>query len=318
MGNYTALQFLPCSLGPTAGEPVGANFMLRIVLAFVLVSVPLAGVSHSAERQYSSAGFVELPSDIKLDAVSAVAVDADDNVYVLQRGEPQILVFDSTGKYTRGFGQGLFKVPHGLRFDAEGHLWTTDNGNHVLRKFTRDGKLVQTVGSEGKPSSGKEGFRAPDDLVFDRQGNMYVADSGNGRIVKLTADGSFVAQWGSKGKGDGQFATAHGLAIDGNDRIFVADRGNKRVQVFDSDGKHLANWSGFGNPFGLIVVGDDLLASEGDIHKVFHLDLKSGEIVTSWGNDEVLQLPHLMAVDSKGTLYIAEVNGKRVQKFVRQ
>jgi DNA-binding beta-propeller fold protein YncE len=292
--------------------------MLRIVLPFAFVAVSLAGVAYSAEGQYASAGFVELPSEIKLDAVSAVAIDADDNVYVLQRGEPQILVFDSSGKYARGFGQGLFKVPHGLRFDAAGHLWTTDNGNHVLRKFTRDGKLVQTVGTEGKPAGGKDGFRAPDDLVFDRQGNIYVADSGNGRIVKLSADGSFIAEWGSKGKGDGQFATAHGLAIDGNDLLYVADRGNKRVQVFDSEGKHLANWSGFGNPFGVLVVRGELLATEGDIHKIFHLDLKTGEIVSSWGNNEVLQLPHLMAVDSKGTLYIAEVNGKRVQKFVRQ
>ncbi len=39
--------------------------------------------------------------------------------------------------------------------------------------------------------------------------------------------------------------------------------GNQRVQVFDDGGQHLANWSGFGIPFGLIVIGDELLASEG-------------------------------------------------------
>jgi len=272
----------------------------------------------AADGQYESAGFVELPSEIKLDAVSAVAVDGDDHVYVLQRGEPQVLVFDQSGKYMRGFGAGLFKVPHGLRFDRSGNLWTTDNGNHVLRMFSRDGKLLKTLGVEGKGVAGDEGFRAPDDVVFDRGGNFYVADSGNGRIVKLSPDGKFLKQWGSKGKADGQFATAHGLAIDEEDRIYVADRGNKRVQVFDSDGKHLANWSGFGNPFGLIVVGDELLASEGDIHKIFHLKLKDGEIATGWGNADVLKLPHLMAVDSQGTLYVAEVNGKRVQKFVRK
>jgi DNA-binding beta-propeller fold protein YncE len=127
----------------------------------------------------------------------------------------------------------------------------------------------------------------------------------------------YVAEWGKKGRAAGQFATAHGLAIDKEDRIYVADRGNKRVQVFDSSGKHLADWSGFGNPFGLLVVGNELLASEGDIHKIFHLD-REGRIVVSWGTPETLKLPHLMAVDSKGTLYVAEVNGKRVQIFRRQ
>ena len=290
--------------------------LLRVVslVAMLLLTPPLL----AAEGEYQSAGFVELPVGIALDAVSAVAVDRDDQVYVLQRGEPQILVFNNHGKYLRGFGQGLFKVPHGLRFDHDGHLWTTDNGNHVLRKFSRDGRLLQTIGTEGKPGSGEDGFRAPDDLVFDSQGNFYVADSGNGRIVKLSPAGNFIREWGKKGKADGQFATAHGLAIDGKDRIYVCDRGNKRVQVFDSEGKHLASWSGFGNPFGALAVGDELLVTEGDIHKIFHLKLDSGEIATSWGNADTLKLPHLMAVDSQGVLYVAEVNGKRVQKFVRK
>jgi sugar lactone lactonase YvrE len=200
------------------------------------------------------------------------------------------------------------------RIDREGHIWTTDNGNHVLRKFTREGKLLQTLGTENKPAGGKEGFRAPDDLVFDSQGNMYVADSGNGRIVKLDAGGTYLLEWGKKGKAPGQFATAHGLAIDKQDRIYVADRGNKRVQLFSAEGKHLADWSGFGNPFGLLVVGETLLATEGDIHKIFHLDA-SGKITASWGDPQSLLLPHFLAVNSQGQLFVTEVNGKRVQLF---
>jgi DNA-binding beta-propeller fold protein YncE len=184
----------------------------------------------------------------------------------------------------------------------------------VLRKFNREGRLLVTLGVEGKGAGGKDGFRAPDDLVFDSHGNMYVADSGNGRIVKLDPEGKYLLEWGKKGKEPGQFATAHGLAIDKQDRIYVADRGNKRVQIFDRDGKHLADWSGFGNPFGLIVIGDELLASEGDIHKIFHLDT-TGKITTSWGDPKTLLLPHLMAVNSQGTLFVTEVNGKRVQLF---
>jgi DNA-binding beta-propeller fold protein YncE len=270
-----------------------------------------------ADEPYASTGFLKFPAEVELGAVSAVAIGKEDRIFVLHRGEPPLVEFAADGAYVRGWGQGMFKVPHGLRVDREGNVWTTDNGNHVLRKFTPDGKLATTLGTEGKAVGGKEGFRAPDDVVFDSQGNLYVADSGNGRIVKLSPDGMYVAEWGKKGRAAGQFATAHGLAIDKEDRIYVADRGNKRVQVFDSSGKHLADWSGFGNPFGLLVVGNELLASEGDIHKIFHLD-REGRIVVSWGTPETLKLPHLMAVDSKGTLYVAEVNGKRVQIFRRQ
>lgn len=289
---------------------------LLTVLFTILASVTMnSGVV--AAGPYTSLGFVKFPMEIEAGAVSAVAVDQQDNVFVLQRGKIPLLMFDRDGKFIRAWGEGLFKVPHGLRVDKEGHVWTTDNGNHVLRKFDREGKLLVTLGTEGKPGGGEAAFRAPDDLVFDSRGNIYVADSGNSRIVKLAPDGKYLLQWGSKGQKSGQFATAHSLAIDSQDRIFVGDRGNKRIQLFSTDGKHLATWDGFGNPFGMVIVGDELLASEGDIHKIFHLSLKDGRITTGWGDPETLKLPHLMAQGSRGTLYVAEVNGKRVQKFGR-
>jgi NHL repeat len=274
----------------------------------------------SAADPYVSTGFLAFPAEVELGAVSAVAIGKEDSIYVLHRGESPLVEFSADGKLVRGWGQGMFKVPHGLRVDREGNIWTTDNGNHVLRKFTPEGKLIATLGTEGKAAGGREGFRAPDDVLFDSQGNLYVADSGNGRIVKLSPDGAYVAEWGKKGKAAGQFATAHALAIDKQDHIYVADRGNKRVQVFDTTGKHLADWGGCGNPFGLLVVGDELLVSEGDIHKIFHLDRVgriSGHVIAEWGGPDMLKLPHLMAIDSKGTLYVAEVNGQRVQMFRR-
>jgi len=276
----------------------------------------------SAADPYISTGFLKFPSEVEVGAMSAVAIDSADRIYVLHRGEPPLVLFDASGNFIRAWGTGLFKVPHGLRVDREGNIWTTDNGNHVLRKFNPDGRLLATLGTENKPASGKDGFRAPDDLVFDSQGNIYVADSGNGRIVKLSPDGGYISEWGKKGKESGQFATAHDLAIsnqpDKQDRIFVGDRGNKRIQVFDTAGKQLATWDGFGNPFGLLTIGNELLATEGDIHKIFHLDLSTGKITASWGDPQTLLLPHFLAVNSKGTLFVCEVNGKRVQMFAPQ
>lgn len=273
--------------------------------------------SYCAANPYQSQGFVEFPKDIEVGAVSAVAIGKDDEIYILQRGAVPLLAFDKDGKFLRSWGQGLFKVPHGLRVDSEGNIWTTDNGNHVLRQFTREGKLLGTIGQEGKGVGGETGFKSPDDLVFDKAGNFYIADAGNARIVKLSPEGKFLAAWGKKGKGEGEFATAHGLAIDGQDRIYVADRGNKRVQIFAADGKYLDSWTFGGNPFGLIVVGNELIASEGDQHQMYHLDT-TGKTVATWGDPKSLLLPHLMAQDSRGRLYISEVNGKRVQIFARK
>lgn len=283
---------------------------------FALALVAWLTTPGLAADPFVSAGFLKMPPELQLGAVSAVAVDATDAVYVLHRGEPPILAFDAQENYLRGWGQGMFKTPHGLRVDRDGAIWTTDNGNHVLRKFTSDGRLLLTLGTEGKAAGGAMVFRSPDDLVFDSQGNILVADSGNARIVKLDQEGAFLQQWGSKGKASGQFATAHALAIDSQDHLYVADRGNQRIQIFDSAGRGLGEWRGFGNPFGLLVVGDELLVSEGDVHTLFVLD-REGQIVARWGDPVTLQLPHLMAVNSQGVVYVAEVNGKRVQKLRR-
>ncbi len=281
------------------------------MISTLVISVLLAG------DPYASTGFLQIPPEVKLGPMSAVEVDSGGRIYVLHRGQPPLVQFDAAGTYVSGWGTGLFKVAHGLRVDRSGNVWTTDNGNHLLRQFSPAGKLLMTLGEEGVPGNDETHFRAPDDLVFAANGDIYIADSGNGRIVHLDPKGKFVSQWGKKGKGPGEFATAHGLAIDSKDRIYAADRGNNRVQVFDSSGKFLSEWSGFGNPFGLLVRGQQLLVSEGDVNKIFHLSLNSGKIEDEWGGSETLQLPHLMSSDRQGRLYVAEVNGKRVQIFRR-
>ena len=148
--------------------------------------------------------------------------------------------------------------------------------------------------------------------MFASSGDIYVADTGNARICRLTPEGKFKSQWGAKGKGQGEFATAHGLAIDSKDRIYVADRNNNRVQVFSPEGKFVAEWTGFGNPFGILSYKNNLIVSEGEQHKLITLSDK-GTVLDTWGSPDQLQLPHLMDFDTNGTLYVSEVNGKRIQ-----
>jgi sugar lactone lactonase YvrE len=277
-------------------------------LIFAMLAFGTLAVCARAQTPASD-GFLAFPPNEEIGAMSAVAIDAQDRVYVLHRGPKPLMAFDRSGKFLRSWGGGLFKVAHGLRIDRQGNIWTTDNGLHLIRKFSRDGKLLATLGE------GELKFQSPDDLVFASNGDIVVADTGNARLVRISPQGKLIQAWGRKGKAGGEFATAHGLAIDSEDRIYVADRGNHRVQVFSLDGKHLSTWTGFGNPFGLHVLGGQLLVSDGDANRITHIDLATGAVSRQWGDRQTLQLPHLMANDSKGRLFVAEVNGKRVQIF---
>ena len=258
---------------------------------------------------FASLGFVTFPQGEEIGPMSAVAIGKKQEIYVLHRGPKPLMAFDKDGKFVRSWGEGMFDLAHGLRVAPDGSIWTTDNQKNNLRQFSPEGKLLRTV---------EAGFKAPDDLVFASTGDIVVADAGNARIVRLSPAGKVVLEWGRKGTAPGEFAAAHGIAIDKQDRIYVADRGNNRVQVFSLDGKQIGVWTGFGNPFGLIVIGEQLLVSDGDANRIIHLSIKDGTIAGQWGDAEILKLPHLMAQDAKGTLYVAEVNGKRVQKFQRR
>lgn len=266
---------------------------------------------------YRSEGFVKIPDNVELDAVSAVAVGPAGQLYVLHRGEPPVLAYDAAGEFSHGWGGGMFGVAHGLRVDAEGNVWATDNKLHVLWKFSPEGEVLATYGESGVGGDDETHFRSPDDIAFASNGDIYVADAGNGRIVHLAADGSFKGQWGEKGSEEGEFAAAHGIGIDADDRIYVADRGNNRVQVFSKDGAFVAAWSDFGNPFGVQVVGDELIVTDGDAHTISHLSLEDGRMTHQWGGPDALRLPHLTDHDGSGRLFVTEVEGQRVQIFRR-
>jgi DNA-binding beta-propeller fold protein YncE len=151
-------------------------------------------------------------------------------------------------------------------------------------------------------------------------GEFYVSDGyGNSRVVKFAKDGTFLKQWGKKGTAPGEFNLPHAIVLDGQGRVYVGDRENNRIQIFDADGRFLAQWTECGAPFGLFLAGDRMFVADGLANWVKVLD-RTGKPLGRFGEPGrgpgQLQLPHMLCVDAHGAVYVAEVNGRRVQKFV--
>ena len=73
--------------------------------------------------------WIKLPDGMKLLECPGVAVDAEDRVFILTRGEHPIMVFDRDGNFIRSFGEGLFSDnrTHGLYYSpADGTLLAAD------------------------------------------------------------------------------------------------------------------------------------------------------------------------------------------------
>ncbi len=252
--------------------------------------------------------------------VTGVDVDAQDNVYVFRRSQTMpILVFDRSGKFLRGWGDGLFKTPHFLRVDPAGNVWVTDRGHLQAYKFDTNGKLLLALGKKDVPgdNTSQDAFNGMADVAVAKNGDVFIADGEgpNTRVVKFAADGKFLQWWGGKGTEPGQFNMPHSIAIDADGRIYVADRSNNRIQIFDTSGKVLDQWTNFGTPWGVFVKDGLLYCVDGSDNNVLLIaNAKDGKIMD---RIEGLHNPTAVAVDSTGAIYIGEVNGASVKKFVK-
>ncbi len=265
-------------------------------------------------------GWPAVPADLVFGMVSAVATDSGDNVYVLHRGKRPVVVFDRDGKFLRAWGDEQLSRPHGLRIDGDGNLWITDIEAQQVIKFSPDGKPLMMLGKRGRAGDGPDHFNKPTDVAIAPSGDFYVSDGyGNSRVAKFTRDGKFASEWGKKGKGAGEFNLPHAIVRDKEGRLLVADRENKRVQIFDANGKYITQWRETGAPYGLFLAGDRLLVADGLADWILVLD-RMGKPIGRWGakgkSPGQFDLPHALCVDSKGAVYVAEIGGKRVQKFV--
>ena len=68
-----------------------------------------------AERIYRvERSFLSWPKTLNVGTSSKGAVDSEGNLYVCQRADPPILVFDRNGKFTRSIGDGRLADSHGI------------------------------------------------------------------------------------------------------------------------------------------------------------------------------------------------------------
>jgi hypothetical protein len=204
-----------------------------------------------------------LPNAASLGIVSSVATDRNGVIYALQRGDKAdpVIAVNREGQLLRSWGKGLFTVPHSVRIDADGNVWTVDAGSSMVLKFSPEGRKLAEI-SVGEVATGQNcafpTLCGTTDITFAPNGRLFISDGyGNARILEYTAQGKRVKVWGRKGNGPGEFRIPHGIANDGK-VLYVADRENARIQRFDFDGRYLGEWTHLGRPFALKMAGDAL------------------------------------------------------------
>jgi peptidylamidoglycolate lyase len=291
-------------------------------LCAAVVLLALAAERPTANGYRLIANWAQLPPGVQWGVMTAVGVDANDDVFAFQRSEPtsKVMVFDARGKYLETWGENAFTYPHGLRVLSDGLVWIADRQMQQVLKYGPHGQLLMSLGQKGVAgdNNSTDKFNGASDVVTDPNGNIFVSDGegGNSRVVKFSKDGMFIKAWGTKGAGQGQLNTPHNLAMDQEGRLWVCDRGNRRLQVFDQDGTYLDQMTQFGTPAAIFITKDDVMfVAASEPENVVTIGTTDGRVLD---RIEGLNSPHGIAVDSTGAVYVAESFGKAVLKFAKQ
>jgi len=287
----------------------------------------------------------KLPAGYRHLDVDGVAVDARDRVYLLTRSDARVIVYEPDGTFVRSWGEDIFTPrTHGIAVGPDGLVYTTDDGDHTVRKFTPAGEELMVIGTPGKPSdtgydqqkgagsirrSGPP-FNRPTGVAIAADGDIFVSDGyGNARIHRFTAEGKLRYSWGEPGTGPGQFNLPHGVCLDAAGRVLIADRENDRIQLFTQEGEYLDQWTHIQRPTDICVDRDGLIyvaslwwqvGQTSCVNGPIRHDLPGhisvldadGNLLLRWisadrcaaGN---FLAPHTICVDSRGDLYVGEV-----------
>jgi sugar lactone lactonase YvrE len=285
----------------------------------------------TAELDYAAvSSSMPLPEGVTMGAPASSAFDSHGHMWVLARGPVAFFEFDQNGKYLRSFGSGYTRT-HGLTIDKEDNMWITDVGAHIVQKVNPQGEVLLTIGTKGQAGDWNEAesshkLNEPNEVAIGRNGDVFVAEGhnpqrGDPRVLKFDKTGKFIKSWGGKGTEPGQFAVAHGIAVDSKGQLWVMDRENQRIQIFDQDGAHIKDLKYSGLPCSLTFGSQYIYMVNGFAGQLLRLDLdgkvlaavgKSGKAMGEFGE------AHQVSVSPKGDVYVSDTVNSTIQKFVKK
>ena len=334
-GGEDGILATEANLNWPTGVAVGPNDHVYIADSWsnLIREVDTEGIIYTIGGMGRVFGFFEEPdeddigdggpaTEARLDFPIGLAVDADGNVYVADRGhhrirkltkmgaEYYITTIAGTGDEGDEDGDGdigdggpaaeaQLNAARGLAIDGNGDIYIADTGHNRIRVLTRmdaeDEYTIDTVigdGNDGDESETDLQLSAPRGLAFDPDGVLHIANAGNNQVLKWEDD-ALTRVAGTEGIGDGGPATKArlfeplGIVLLADDALLFTDTRHNRVRKVDADGT-ITTFAGSGE------VGDG-----GD-----------------GGPAEAAQFfgPSGITVDIHGNVYIADSLNNRIRK----
>ena len=244
-----------------------------------------------------------------------VTVTSSDEIVIVDGGNKCVVVLDNKLNWLMVIGQGIgngLVYPEGVAV-TDNVIAVSDCGSHQVKKYSLQGELLSVIGRYGNQ---KGQFNQPRGLAFNNN-KLYVVDRYNYRVQVFQQYDTFAFSFGSKGSNPGQFQWPVRIAIDPNNNVLVADYAANCITIFTDKGQFIQTinsyrpWAIAISPTGYLITdyyGDDSVITVWSptyqlINQFGKKGFKQGEFSNIVG----------IAMDSRGTIYVAEYDNRRLQ-----
>jgi tetratricopeptide (TPR) repeat protein/sugar lactone lactonase YvrE len=190
--------------------------------------------------------------------LSAVTLDANGGIWVLDKKKKRCVSLDETGKELSSFGSGgsgagQFSNPTSVAVARSGLVFVADRGNRSVQVFRGDGIYVNKLGGN---------LNNPLAIGLDTQDRLFVLDAGRDAVLVFTPGGDLSHEFARPKEGslftkpvDMAVTADEVLVLDGN-QVKAFDHNGKLLRVFGTKSTGTAN---LGNPVALATSGGSTL-----------------------------------------------------------
>lgn len=180
-------------------------------------------------------------NDAEFNLPSAIDVDTNSNVYIVDTDNNRIQKFDAKGTFIKEFGSSELLYPGGIAVTDAGDVYVADKGNHRIVRYSTDGAFQGVISnSDGEAGSGTGEFDRPESIDVSADGQyVCVADPNNNRIQiyngsSWTEITGYYISGNTNSSGQPIFTSLSkvgDIALDGktNPNIYIAEKGYNRV-----------------------------------------------------------------------------------------
>ena len=245
-----------------------------------------------------------------------VAIAHAGEIVIVDHDKGHVIVLDDKLKVLKLIGQGSGNIrlvtPHSIAV-IDNVIAVSDYGSDQVKKYSLQGEFLSVIGCPGDKNGQ---FNRPRGLAFNNNKLLYVVDGDNHR-VQVFQDDTFAFTFGSKGNNAGQFHSPAKIAIDPNNNVLVTDLDANCIHLFTDNGQFIQTINST-KPFAITVspTGYLITGHDGGDNKI-RVWSPTYQLINQFGIKECNQGEFCgingMAIDSSGTIYVAEYGNKRLQ-----